>query len=441
MTHTTQKWSLGFMAAFAAVALSACNSSTPAPTDGGTTPSGGGTTEGGTTTSARPAPTKAPFTVKEGEVIRIGLVASRQGELRPWGEDSSNGAALAMAELAADTADGDPNKLIIEGHEIQLVVQDSNSDPVQGKNAAEQLVNQGVIGLIGEVASGITATISDVAFSNSLPLVAVGATRTDLSAKGSHFFRVCYTDALQGPVMAKFAYEDLGLRKMAMFTDKAQPYSTGLSESFAAKFKELGGEIVDEQFYQTKDTQFAGPIANTKAKNPDGIFLSGYFNEVGPLARQIREAGMTTQPLLGGDGWDSDQLLTSGGDAIVGGYFCNHYNSLEDRPEVKTFLDAWKKKYNANPGTTMGALGYDSTKLMVDAVKRAIMEAKAANKPVDSMMVINALENTENFPGVSGAITLKGRNGDPAKRALVVEVTKEGQKFAKAFEADAVMAK
>lgn len=61
--------------------------------------------------------------------------------------------------------------------------------------------------------------------------------------------------------------------------------------------------------------------------------------------------------------------------------------------------------------------------------------------PVDSMMVINALENTENFPGVSGAITLKGRNGDPAKRALVVEVTKEGQKFAKAFEADAVMAK
>ena len=121
---------------------------------------------------------------------------------------------------------------------------------------------------------------------------------------------------------------------------------------------------------------------------------------------------------FGGDGWDSQELIESGGAAIIGGFFCNHYNEHEDRPIVKEFLDAWVAEHGEKPGTTMGALGYDAAALMMDAIRRAVTK--------DGPGIIAALEDTVDFEGVSGSITLKGMGGNPAKQALIVEVTKDG---------------
>jgi len=350
--------------------------------------------------------------------IKIGLVASENGDLKPWGVDSVNGALLAVDEV--NKAGG------INGKQVQLLIEDSNSKPTDGKSAAEKLASKGVVGLIGEVASGITLQMGDVAKEKGIPDVAVGATRVDLTQKYQpNLVRVCYTDALQGPVMAKFAYDQLGLRNVALVTDKKQPYSTGLSDSFRGYFTKLGGKIVDEQFYESGQTQFSGILTNLKSHNPDGLFLSGYFTEVGPLVRQAVDAGINAK-FLGGDGWDSADILNSGGDAILGSYFCNHYNNKEDRPEVKTFLSKWDKAFGGTPGTTMGALSYDATSLLCDAIKRA--------GGTDPKAIITALNDTDNFPGVSGVITLKGHHGDPPKRALVVQLTKDGQQFVKAYQ-------
>lgn len=379
----------------AAVAIAGCNGGSASTSTTGET--------GGSTPS--------------GETIKVGLVASINGALKPWGVDSQSGAQLAADEINA--AGG------INGKKIELIVEDSNSTPEQGKTAAERLIAKGCVAVVGEVASGITAQIANAAAEKKIPVVAVGATKTDLPGIGDYVFRVCYTDDLQGPVMATFAYEALGLRKVALVTDNKQPYSTYLSKTFRDSFVKQGGQIIDEQFYESGNTQFSGLLTNLKAKNPDGLFLSGYFTEVGPLVRQAKEAGLNAK-YLGGDGWDSAEILTSGGDAILGSYFCNHYNNQEDRPEVKGFLDKWKSKYGGVPGTTMGALGYDAIGLVGDALKRA----KSAT-PAD---LLTAISETENFAGVSGAITLKGMGGNPPKRALVVELQKEGQVFAKAYE-------
>ncbi len=376
------------------------------------TGAGAGTTTGA---AARPSPAKDGASFGDGD-IKIGLVASQNGNLKPWGDDSIKGAQLAVDQINA--AGG------INGKTVQLLVGDSNSSPEGGKSAAQKLIADGVVGLLGEVASGITQQIASVAFDAGVPLIAVGATKTDITEAGDNLFRVCYTDDFQGPVMAKFAYDELKLRNVALMTDNKQPYSTFLSDSFRKAFEKLGGKIVDEQKYETAQTQFAAQIEQLKSKNPDGVFLSGYFNEVGPIASQMRQAGLTV-PLLGGDGWDSSQLITSGGDAIVGGFFCNHYNSKENRPEVQQFLADWRGKYNAEPGTTMGALGYDAAKLMIDAIKRA--------EGQKSRDVTKAIEATTDFPGVSGKISLAGMRGNPAKPALVVKVTREGFVFEKAF--------
>lgn len=380
------------------------------------TPPATGTTGG--TTSGRPAPT-AEGNKQSGDTIKVGLVASLNGDLKPWGADCELGAKMAIDEFNA--AGG------VNGKKVELMIEDSASKPEQGKTAAEKLISDGALALIGEVASGITAQMGQSAFEKGIPLVAVGATKTDLTALGSNMFRVCYVDDFQGPVMARFAYEELGLRNVGIMTDVKQPYSTYLSKTFRAKFEELGGKVVDEQNYESAQTQFSSQLTAIKGKNPDGLFLSGYFNEVGPIIRQASEMGLNV-PYLGGDGWDSREIFTNAGDAIKNGYFCNHYNNDEKRPEVEKFLAAWKAKYNSAPATTMGALGYDATMVVCDALKRAAS--------LDSKALIESLENTENFPAVSGAITLKGNNGNPPKRALVVgfDLARKVQTFKKAYD-------
>lgn len=405
-----------FALALASLGLSGCTGGNDKGSEGttGSASAGSGTT--GSTAS--------------GDEYKLGIVASLNGDLLPWGKDSLAGATMAVDEV--NKAGG------IGGKKINLIRQDSNSKPEEGKTAAEKLASENVLAMIGEVASGITLQMKQVTVPAGIPLVAVGATNPKVTQDADGLvFRVCYTDDLQGPVMAKFAYDQLGCRRVAVMTDQAQPYSQGLSKTFIDAFKKLGGQVVTEQSYESKQNQFGPQITTIKGFAPQGIFISGYFNEVGPMARQIRDAGMKNTYLFGGDGWDSSQIVASGGDAIVGSYFCNHYNNLDDRPEVKSFIEKWKAANGgALPGTTMGALGYDATMLVLDAMKRL----DAAGTPITKESLAKEIGDTVDFKGVSGDITLKGNHGDPPKRALVVQLEKDGsQKFVIAYEPDEVM--
>ena len=412
------RWrALSALALGAMILAAGCNGSKEGTDNNSTsTSTSSGSNEPSNTGAKRPAVTEKgnPF----GDKIKVGLVASITGSEAPWGLDAQDGAQMAVDEINA--AGG------INGKKVELIVGDSASDPEKGKNATLNLMSQGSVVLVGEVASGITIQMAKAAFPKGIPVVAIGATRDDITDEGNNVFRVCYIDSFQGPVMAEFGYNEKGLRKVAVLTDKKLPYSTGLSNTFMAHFKKLGGEIVTEEFYEKGQSDFKAQLTNIKDKNPDGLFLSGYFNEVGPIARQAKDLGLNVV-LMGGDGWDSPEIINSGGQGLIGGFFCNHYNGTDTRPEVQQFLSKWRTKHEGkDPGTTMGALGYDATMLALDAIKRA--------KSQDSAGVIAALDETENLKLVSGDVTLKGRGGNPSKRALVVEVTQAGFVFRKAYE-------
>jgi branched-chain amino acid transport system substrate-binding protein len=409
-----KKWSLPI--ALVAMGLAACN---PVQTDENGDVAG----DNGGVTAERPQPT-AEGNAVEGDVIKVGLVASQSGPLQPWGQDSIDGARLRVKQL--NEMGG------IDGKQVQLLVEDSQSKPEIGKSAAEKLINEGVVALLGEVSSGITMQVANAAYEAGVPLISVGATHPDVTKIGANVFRVAYTDDFQGPVMAKFAIEELGLQRMAIMTDEQEPYSQGLSESFRNAFTAMGGEIVAEESYEgLTQTQFSGQLTNLQAASPDGVFLSGYFNTVGPIVRQADGYLPEGTVYIGGDGWDSQELLSSGGEAIVGGFFCNHYTNSEDRAEVQRFLDDWGIEYETEPGTTMAALGYDAADLMIVALSQA--------EEMNSRSIQEAIENIENHRGVSGEFTFQGREGNPDKRALVVRVQPDQFEFVADFEYDEVM--
>jgi branched-chain amino acid transport system substrate-binding protein len=119
------------------------------------------------------------------------------------------------------------------------------------------------------------------------------------------------------------------------------------------------GEVVVELNYNGKDKDFKGQLTSLKASNPDAIFVPGYYADVAVICIQAKELGITT-PIFGGDGWESEDLIKLGLDAVEGKYFSTHYSPEVSSAKSVAFVEAYKKRFNGKVPDAMAALGYDS---------------------------------------------------------------------------------
>jgi branched-chain amino acid transport system substrate-binding protein len=180
----------------------------------------------------------------------------------------------------------------------------------------------------------------------------------------------------------------------------------------------MGGKIVARETYTKGSTDFRSQLTAIKRSQPDGIYIPGYYNDIGLIARQARELGITAK-LMGGDGWDSEKLFELGGAAVEGSYFSNHYSPDDPNPRIQKFIADYKAAYGSVPDA-LAALGYDAALVAVDAMKRAHTLTRDA--------VRDAIAATKNFPGVTGTITLDDKR-NATKPAVVLEVGKGKTKY------------
>ncbi|HEY7114119.1 MAG TPA: ABC transporter substrate-binding protein [Thermoanaerobaculia bacterium] len=339
-----------------------------------------------------------------GDEIPVGEYGSLTGTTATFGQSTDNAVKMAFEEINA--AGG------VLGKKLKLYVEDDQSKPEEAATAATKLVNQNhVVALIGEVASSRSLAAAPIAQAAQVPMVSPSSTNPRVTQVGDYIFRVCLIDPFQGAVMAKFAHDSLKLKRVAILVDVRNDYSVGLQTFFRQRFKQLGGEIVAEQSYSEGDSDFHAQLTQIKAANPEGIYVPGYYTEVGTIARQARELGITA-PLMGGDGWDSPKLWEIGGEAMNGCYFSNHYSTDDPSPVVQKFVTEYKKRYGKLPDA-LAALGYDAAKILADAMTRA--------GSTDGTKVRDALAQTKDFVGVTGTITInKERNA--VKPAVILKV-------------------
>jgi ABC-type branched-subunit amino acid transport system substrate-binding protein len=180
-------------------------------------------------------------------------------------------------------------------------------------------------------------------------------------------------------------------------------------------FPKLGGQIVATQSYQEGDQDFNAQLTSLKGSNPEVIFVPGYYNDVGLIAKQARDKGITV-PLVGGDGWDSAQLYAIGGTALDGSFFSNHYSPFDTDPKVQKFVNDYKALYGAVPDA-LAATAYDAANIMFDAIKRA--------NSLDGKAIRDALAATKTFPGVTGDVTFN-ENRDAVKPIVMIEIKPGG---------------
>ena len=138
-------------------------------------------------------------------------------------------------------------------------------------------------------------------------------------------FRACFVDDLQGKVAARFAWENLKAKRVAVLIDQAQDYCVGLANFFMQEFKRRGGEIVSTSYIQTGDQDFSAQISALKGQNPDLIYAPNYYTEDALLAKQLQDLGVKI-PILTGDGAQVPELITIGGPAVDGMYFTAHFH-------------------------------------------------------------------------------------------------------------------
>lgn len=371
---------------------------------------------------------------KKEDVVILGEFGSLTGGTATFGKSTQKGIEMALEEV--NKAGG------IQGKPVRIVVEDDQSKPEEAATAVKKLVNQDkVLVVIGEVASSRSLAGAPICQEAKVPMITPASTNPKVTQVGDFIFRVCFIDPFQGEVMAKFARNTLKTGKAAILKDIKNDYSVGLAQFFTETFKNLGGTVIAEESYSEGDIEFRAQLTVLKAKKPEVIFIPGYYTEVGLIARQARDLGITV-PLIGGDGWDSPRLIEIGGKALENTYYSNHYTPDDPRPEVQNFLSDFKAKYNEIPDA-MAPLGYDAARIAFDAIKRSgildeksIKDAYSQNTQAKSLMeaintpgnrerIRDALVQTKDFPGVTGLITIdENRN---AKKAAVVLKIEDGK--------------
>src|SRR5215510_13456483 len=294
--------------------------------------------------------------------ITVGHVASMTGDTATFGRSADQGIRMAVEEINA--AGG------VLGQPIQIVTEDDRSVTEEARTAAQKLIQRDQVkALLGEVASSRSLAAAPEAQRAHVPMISPGSTNPKVTEVGDYIFRACFIDPFQGAVMAQFAAEELKAKRLAILFDFKQDYSVGLAEFFRETVKKNGGEIVADERYTSGDIEFRAQLTTIRAAKPDAIFVPGYYTELGLIAKQARELGITV-PLLGGDGWDSEKTLEIGGDAVEGYYFSTHYSADADSPKVQDFVKRYREAYGAVPDA-MAALGYDTALILSDALRRA----------------------------------------------------------------------
>jgi branched-chain amino acid transport system substrate-binding protein len=348
--------------------------------------------------------TRQPVGGPAGEALKIGLVAPITGSIATFGISTKQGAEMVFDDVNRRGG--------LLGRRVELLVEDDAGKPEEAANVFTKLVNRDrVVAIIGSVATKCSLAGAPVCQRAGVPMITPASTNPKVTEVGDYIFRVCFIDPFQGEVIARFLVGKLGLKRVGIIYDLTNDYSKGLADYVEANAKKLGAQIVSRQTFSEQDKSFKAQLTAMATQQPQAIFVSAYYTEAALIARQARQLGITAT-LMGPDGFDSPMLIKSGGSAVEGAYFSNHYSADSTAPETQAFVQAYRKRYGEAPDA-LAALGYDAAALLVDAIKRA--------GSVEGRAIRGALAATTDYHGATGAISMDAQR-NARKPAVILEV-------------------
>lgn len=341
---------------------------------------------------------------EESNVIKLGGIIPQTGAASVYGITAENGVKLAIEEINA--AGG------INGKQIEWVSDDDKGDPTEAVTVYNKLVEEGVVGIVGPITSKPAQAVADNSQEDKLPIITPTGTMASITEGYDNVFRTCFTDPLQGKILANLAADNLQAKKVAVLRNTSNDYSNGVADAFIEQAKTKGIEIVADEGYGDGDVDFKVQLVNIQKANPEVILIPEYYEKDTAIAKQIKELGINAK-IIGPDGWDgvlaSVDAASKG--TLEGVYFTNHYAVDDTQEKVQNFVKAYKDKYGEDP-SAFSALAYDTVYVYKEAFEKA--------GSTDSDAVVKALKNVS-LDLVTGKLTF-GENNNPVKSASIIKI-------------------
>jgi branched-chain amino acid transport system substrate-binding protein len=351
------------------------------------------------------------------DVIKIGGMAPTTGNVATFGVGQRNAYQLAVEDV--NKAGG--LKIGGKAYTVELIFEDEQNSPEVGATVARKLVNQDrVAAILGPTNTKVCLAVGPIAQENRVPMLTPTCTNPKVTLVGDYIFRAGFIDTFQGAVGAHFVYQTLGKRRAGVLFDNGNDYTKGLATYFRDAFEKLGGKVVAFESFtdEEKTVDFRPQLIRIKAANPDVLYSSDYYGAAALMAKQAQEMGLKV-PFMGGDGFDSPDLVRIGGPAVEGLHFTNFYSQDDPSPEVQSFIKAYRAKYKDTPDA-YAAQGYGAAQILFAAIQRA--------GRTDGPAIRDALAKTEGLKTVAGVITYD-QNRNPTKPAVILQIKDGKQKF------------
>lgn len=342
-----------------------------------------------------------------GEEIVIGAIGPLTGGAATYGTSVKNGIQIAVDEINA--AGG------VNGVKLKLEFLDDEGDSAKAKTAFENLMDKGMDVLIGCVTSGPSVAINDLVLEEGILQITPSASQKE-AAQNPNSFRLCFTDPLQGTTMAEYAYNTLGYRKAAVVYNQDDSYSTGILETFRARFTELGGTVVVEAPFSNSTEDFSAHVTKIQDAAPDYVLLP-FYNDMAAKFLTAAAAKSMNLPLIGSDGMDGILNYLQGEDAKLaeGLIYLTPFIASDPDEKIQKFVSTYTERHGDAPDQ-FAADGYDC----VYVVKAALEKAGVTSNEIDNAALIAAMKEIT-VDGLTGSVSFD-ENGEPLKGAKFAKV-------------------
>lgn len=343
-------------------------------------------------------------------VVRIGVAQPMTGNLASLGQDMHNGVKLAVDELnkAGFKIKGKPVTL-------EVVAVDDRADVETGKRVAQQLVDAGVVAVIGHLNSGVSIATAPIYAGKDIAQLAISTNPKYTQLGHATTFRLVGNDTLQAKAIGSFAAGQMAASRLAV-VDDGTPYGKGLAEGAAEQLKKAGKEIAIRQTFDDKTTAFDELAAKLKAGNVDSAVVILNDFQVLALLEALKKADYTGIKVLGGDLIKTTAMLKGAG-MVQALYATSPILDAREFPAGAKFLATYQAAYKADPAYG-GHYSYDAMHVLASAIRRA-----ESAKP---KAIVDTLRAIDGYAPVTGSMKFDAQ-GEQRYGVISVYAVRNGQ--------------
>lgn len=322
-----------------------------------------------------------------GEPILLGVSGPLTGPNAQYGAQWKQGFDLALDQINGSGG--------IKGRPLRYLFEDTQSDPKQTVAVAQKFVaDKRIVAELGDFASPASMAASPIYQRAGLVQFGFTNSHPSFTNAGDFIWSNSVSQADEQPLNAAYAVKRLGFRRIAVLHLNTDWGRTS-KDHFTAAAKQLGAEIVATEGYLPEEKDFRSTLVRVRDANPDSIFLVSYYADAALIVRQARQTGLAV-PAAASSSIYSPKFVELGGDAAEGVFTAARFFPEDPRPEVQTFVTAFKAKYGKEPDA-FNAYAYDTVILFgqvlreaPDFERRTIRDTLAKVKDVPSVIYAKA---------------------------------------------------